>query len=178
MLARIIRRIPQDADANSGKSDITLQGEFLAHIRVITSTLQLIEQAVSIEGACLDEALIEDVFSLEEQNETYHEDEDTAPADKLLGWGGLLGWGDEVEAGSKGPKVLQENHHVKQVACSGHRGLYVTYTGDVYKFGESGTGTVSNMGNGWVCTAGEGMEGFLGGEILQGLMDGIMLMKN
>ena len=143
MLARIIRRIPLDADEHAGKPRLSLHGEFLSHLRVITSTLQLIEQAVSLDGACLDEDLIEDVFALEEKNERFIEDDDNLPADKLLGWGGLLGWGDEVESGTNCPKLLQDNHHVKQVVCSGHRGLYVTTTGDVYKFGESGTGTVS-----------------------------------
>lgn len=85
MLAKIIRRIPLDADQHHCKTTISLKGEFLAHIRVITSTLQLIEQAVASETSCLDEPLIEEVFSVEEHNDIYNEDDDAYPADKLLG---------------------------------------------------------------------------------------------
>lgn len=52
----------------------------------------------------------------------------------------LVGWGELVVDGNKELKIIERNHDIKNVACSGHRGLYVTYTGDVYRFGDSGTG--------------------------------------
>jgi alpha-tubulin suppressor-like RCC1 family protein len=61
-----------------------------------------------------------------------------APEDEEEETDQLCGWGEQLC--STGQIVLEDKHRIKSVACSGPRGLYVTFAGDVFSIGDNGTG--------------------------------------